>query len=115
MSDKNLEAREALLSGESWDAFCDGLKEAGRAVIQHADAPDNLLDRAEGYRYLSRLTRAALESFVEASDTHAPVFRRPVHETIKMGMDNPDNIYLATAVNGKFDYRIRGQRNSVHY
>ena len=115
MPDKNLEAREALLSGESWDAFCDGLKEAGRAVIQHADAPDNLLDRAEGYRYLSRLTRAALESFVEASDTHAPVFRRPVHETIKMGMDNPDNIYLATAVNGKFDYRIRGQRNSVHY
>ncbi|CAA0103870.1 Uncharacterised protein [BD1-7 clade bacterium] len=115
MSQTENKPRDALMSGESWDAFCDGLKEAGHAVIMHPDAPNNALDRAEGFRYLTRLTRAALESFVEASDAHAPVFRQPVHETIKMGMDNPDNIYLAAPVNGKFDYRIRGKRNTVHY
>ena len=109
------EALAKLMSGESWDAFCDGLKEAGRKVIQADTAPETALDKAEGYRYLARLTRAALESFVEASDTTAPEFRRPVHETIKMGMDNPDNIYLAAPVNGKYAYRITGNRGSVHY
>ena len=116
MSDaKQAEALAKLISGESWDVFCDGLKEAGKAVVQADTAPDNALDRAEGYRYLARLTRAALESFLEASDTQAPEFRRPVHETIKMGMDNPDNIYLAAPVNGKYTYRISGQRGTVHY
>ncbi len=109
------EALSRLQSGASWDAFCDGLKEAGKAVIAAENTPKNALDQAEGYRYLARLTRAALESFLEASDTTAPEFRCPVHETIKMGMDNPDNIYLAAPVNGKYNYRIRGKRGSVHY
>lgn len=114
MADNN-DALQHILDGESWDAFCDGLKEAGHKVVMAADAPDTPLDRAEGWRYLSRLTRAALESFVEAADTTAPEFRRPVHETIKMGMDNPDNIYLSAPVNGKYSYRITGKRGSVHY
>ncbi|NRB41865.1 MAG: DUF1214 domain-containing protein [Pseudomonadales bacterium] len=113
--EKEAAALAKLISGESWHAFCDGLKEAGDKVIQADTAPDNALDRAEGYRYLARLTRAALESFLEASDTQAPEFRCPVHETIKMGMDNPDNIYLAAPVNGKYSYRISGKRGSVHY
>src|SRR5690606_26342351 len=85
----NNTALNAIIDGESWAAFCDGLKEAGNKVIMAPGTPYNALDRAEGWRYLSRLTRAALESFVEAADTTAPEFRRPVHETIKMGMDNP--------------------------
>ena len=109
------EALANLLDGSSWEAFCDSLKEAGKQVVMAADAPDNPLDRAEGWRYLTRLTRAALESFVEAADTTAPEFRRPVHETIKMGMDNPDNIYLSAPINGKYQYRITGSRGSVHY
>lgn len=78
-------------------------------------APTNALDRAEGWRYLARLTRGALESFLEAADTQAPEFSRAVHETIKMGMDNPDNIYLAAPVNGNYTYRITGTRGTVHY
>lgn len=116
MNNKNeAEALARLMSGESWDAFCDGLKEAGRAVVMADTAPNTALDRAEGYRYLARLTRSALESFLESSDTQAPEFRCPVHETIKMGMDNPDNIYLAAPVNGNYTYRITGKRGSVHY
>lgn len=115
MTNNNDDALNAILDGRSWEAFCDGLKEAGHKVILAANAPDNALDRAEGWRYLSRLTRAALESFVEAADTTAPEFRRPVHETIKMGMDNPDNIYLSAPVNGKYTYRITGTRGTVHY
>lgn len=111
----NEEALRHVIDGSAWDAFCDGLKEAGKKVIMAESAPDNALDRAEGWRYLSRLTRSALESFVETSDATAPEFRRAVHETIKMGMDNPDNIYLAAPANGKYRYRITGKRGSVHY
>jgi hypothetical protein len=114
MSDKN-DALARVVDGSSWDAFCDALKKAGHDVVLAASAPDNALDRAEGFRYLARLTRAALDANFEAADTQAPVFRRPVHETIKIGMDNPDNIYLAANVNGNYTYRIRGKRGTVHY
>jgi len=104
-----------LDSGETWDTFCDLLKEAGRKVVQADNAPSNPLDRAEGYRYLARLTRASLKSYLEAADTTAPVFSRAVDETIKMGMDNPDNVYLAAPINGKYQYKITGTRGTVHY
>ncbi len=100
---------------DAWAAFCDALKAAGQNIIEAPSTPDNALDKAEGYRYLARLTRAGLESFLESSDSQVPEFRRPVHETIKMGMDNPDNIYLSAPINGKQRYRIWGQRNTVHY
>lgn len=104
-----------VMDGRSWDDFCDALKKAGHDIVLAPTAPTNPLDRAEGWRYLSRLTRGALESMLEAADTQAPEFSRAVHETIKMGMDNPDNIYLAAPVNGNFTYRITGTRGTVHY
>lgn len=106
---------DRVMSGQSWNEFCDALKAAGNKVVLSDTAPTAPLDRAEGFRYMARLTRAALESFLEAADTQAPEFSRAVHETIKMGMDNPDNIYLAAPVNGNYTYRITGNRGSVHY
>ena len=104
-----------VMDGRSWDDFCDALKKAGHDIVLSATAPANPMDRAEGWRYLARLTRGAFESFLEAADTQAPEFSRAVHETIKMGMDNPDNIYLAAPVNGTYTYRITGTRGTVHY
>ena len=108
------EAIERVLDGRTWEDFCDALKAAGQVVLRD-DTPKDAFDRAEGWRYLSRLTRAALETFVEASDTQAPEFRVTAGETIKMGMDNPDNVYLSAPVNGNYEYRIHGQRGTVHY
>jgi len=105
---------ERVVSGESWNDFCDSLKEAGSLVLDKT-SPDDPLSRAEGWRYLSRLLRASLETFVEASDPQAPEIRRTAHETIKMGMDNPDNIYGSAPINGEFEYRITGNRGTVHY
>jgi hypothetical protein len=78
-------------------------------------SPTDPLDRAEGFRYLTRLLRVALESYVEFADPRAPVFRRPSHETVKIGADNPDNYYQSAAVSGEHEYRIRGTRETVHY
>src|SRR3990172_1442173 len=86
------EAGRRMLDGTTWAEFCDTLRAAG-AVVLGPDTPDDAFDRAEGFRYLSRLLRSALESFVENSDAQAPELRRTAHETIKMGADNPDNHY----------------------
>ena len=81
--------RERLMSGRSWEEFCDAIKAAGRTILAEGQ-PESPLDRAEGYRYLTRLTRTALEAFIEHADPAAPVLTRPVHETAKIGADNPE-------------------------
>jgi hypothetical protein len=103
-----------VLSGETWGEFCDALKAAGAVVLREA-SPRDPLDRAEGFRYLTRLLRTALEQQLEFADPLAPAFRRPSHETVKIGADNPDNHYQSASISGSNEYRIRGVRNSVHY
>ena len=105
---------ERIVDGSSWADFCDALKQAGEVVLRDA-TPKDPFDRAEGFRYLSRLTRTALESFLEYADPEAPVLNRPVHETAKIGADNPDNYYMRAALDGRYEYRIRGKRGSVSY
>ena len=38
-----------------------------------------------------------------------------MHETIKLGADNPDNHYLNAQISGKYEYKISGKRNTIHY
>ena len=108
------ESEQRVLDGTLWEEFCDQLKLAG-SIINRESSPDGALDRAEGYRYLSRMLRAALETFVENSDPMAPSLGRVVHETAKMGADNPDNRYFNAPLRSDQDYVIRGNRGSVHY
>jgi len=108
------DANQRMASGASWNEFCDALKRAGDVVLRDG-SPDDPFDQAEGFRYLSRLTRVALESYIEFAEPRAPVLRRPAHETVKIGADNPDNHYQSAAVSGEYDYRITGTRNTIHY
>ncbi len=113
MSDEET-STERIRTGKAWEEFCDTLKVAGQTIIAEG-APENLLDRAEGFRYLSRLTRAGLEAFIEYADPLAPELHRPIHETVKIGADNPDNYYQNAQISGAYEYRITGQRNTIHY
>lgn len=106
-------AAKRMAHGKSWDDFCDTLKAAGATVLAHPNIDERT--QAEGYRYLSRLTRAGLEAFVEYADPKAPVLKRMVHETVKMGADNPDNYYQNAVVSGEYDYKITGTRGTVHF
>jgi hypothetical protein len=99
---------------DGWADFCDALKRAGDVVLRPG-SPMDAFDRAEGFRYLSRLSRVALESYIEFADPLFPVLRRPAHETVKIGADNPDNYYQSAAISGEHEYRITGRRNTVHY
>lgn len=108
------QAAERVVSGKSWDEFCDTLKAAG-AALNFPGAPRDAFSQAEGYRYLTRLTRAGLAAFVEYADPKAPFIHRVAHETVKLGADNPDNYYQTAAISGELEYCIRGQRNTVTY
>lgn len=109
--EKHVDAAGAV--AVAWETFCDALKDAG-SVVQRDLVGDDL-DRAEGYRYLTRLTRLALEKFLEHADPRAPTFYRLSHETAKIGCDNPDSLYQNAAIDGACSYRLAGSRGSVAY
>jgi hypothetical protein len=103
-----------ISSGQAWSVFCEELKTAGHVLLSPG-TPRDPFQQAEGIRYLSRLTRAGLEAYVEYPDPSFPVLRRMVHETVKMGADNPDNYYLNAQISGLNEYKILGERNTIDH
>lgn len=103
-----------VVTGQAWEDFCEALKRAGQQVLR-PEAPAGKLDRAEGWRYLTRLLRIGLEMHLEYADPDFPGFFMPSHETGKIGADNPDNLYLMARLNGHNEYVIRGTRGTVSY
>lgn len=105
---------QRVVDGSAWAEFCDTLKASGEVVLRER-SPKGALDRAEGFRYLSRVARMALGQFVEMPDPLTPGFRRTADETMKLGCDNPDSCYLMANISGHHEYRIRGKRGTVPY
>jgi hypothetical protein len=105
---------ERIVDGTAWREFCRALERAGDTILQ-AGTPDDAFQRAEGLRYLTRLLRAGLDSHVESSDPRHPRFYQLANETIKIGNDNPDNVYHNANLDGGLTYRIQGERGSVPY
>jgi len=107
------EIEEHVAGGAAWDEFCDSLKELGKQITRE-DTPRDPFNRAEGFRYLTRLLRNALESAIEDGSPEFPVIRG-LGNQVKMGADNPDNIYLGGSIDGEREYRVSGNRGSVFY
>lgn len=109
---KSDEALTRLASGQAWEEFCDRLKEVGQ-IIRRPEVPASELDRAEGLRYLARLTRLGLELCFEHADASFPVFLNSWNATTKAGADNPDTHYLNATVRGDYEYRVWGVRGTA--
>lgn len=97
---------------QAWSQFCRALEKAGEVVLSD-QTPDTPLDRAEGYRYLARLTREMLYSCLDNADPDFPRFHEL--DLVKIGADNPDNVYLSANVRGDRTYRITGTRGTIAY
>ena len=97
-----------------WDAFCAQLAEAKSALVR-PDAPRDPRSQAEGVRYLTRLTRVALDNMVESGDPDFPRLFQMSNDTIKIGGDNPDNYNQNAVIAGDRTYRIKGKRNTIPY
>jgi hypothetical protein len=97
-----------------WKLFCAKLADAGD-VLTRPGTPSDPLDQAEGLRYLSRLTRTALNMIVDSGDPDFPRIFMMCDDTLKIGADNPDNIYQQFVVRGDREYRLWGKRGTVPY
>ncbi|OLF15525.1 DUF1214 domain-containing protein [Actinophytocola xanthii] len=106
------DAQAEVLSGRVWTEFCRALERAGEVVLRER-SPATPLDRAEGFRYLARLTREMLYSTLDNADPDFP--RLHQLDLTKIGADNPDNVYLSATVRGDRTYRITGTRGSIAY
>lgn len=105
---------ERVLSGQAWDDFCEALKAAKQHILR-PEAPAGEIDRAEGFRHLTRLTRIALEQMLEGSDPQFPLLFRSITPTQKYGGDSPDNVYHNATIRGDLEYRIRGKMGEAVY
>jgi hypothetical protein len=101
----------AAVDGTAWRDFCDSLKAAGDKVLEHSEDP---LDRVEGFRYLARLTRGGLESFLEHGDAEFPTVPSLPY-MLKIGCDNPDAHYQRVTIDPRHTYRLHGPRGTVNY
>jgi hypothetical protein len=107
------EAYRAMASGEVWAQFCDELKALGAEILRPT-APKAPVDLAEAHRFLTRMMRSAFELIVESGDAAVPALTVSLHETMKLGWDNPDNIHHNAYVSEAFEYRLSGRRGDAH-
>lgn len=110
----NETASRRLLDGESWDDFCDTLKAAGHILDEFGDEPSET-ERAEWYRYLSRMVRNGFERFVENCEPERPRLRdAPWRQSINVQCPDQDHL-MCEFVNGEHEYRITGNRGTLPY
>ena len=105
---------QRVTSGEAWDELCKALEQGKRFVLGEG-VPDTPRDRAEGFRYLTRLLAAGITVCVEHADPDHPEFGRMVDHRMKWGLDCPDCLYLYATVRGDAIYRIFGNRGSANH
>jgi hypothetical protein len=107
---------ERLLSGRAWRDFCRRLEATGDAILAEG-FPDAPHDRAEGFRWLTRLVVHAARMEIEAGDPRHPCFVRYETPHNQWGGPNPDNVYLRANVDPSLTYRIwadvRGMRQAI--
>ncbi len=91
--------------------FADAVTEAER-VIAAAPHIASALDLAEGYDYLAGSIQASLH-LAWAYQRDFPYFVQSAGPYTKMGLDNPDTLYLHSYLRDDAEYIVTGQRGST--
>jgi hypothetical protein len=111
------EIEKRIVSGKAWEEWADTIKAAAASLTSNG-CPTDPFNQAEGYRYLSRLVRASLENFLECNDPSAPVLVSLANGLrdcpVKLGADNPDNLYQNANLDARETYKLWGNRGSVN-
>jgi hypothetical protein len=107
-------AARRLLSGRAWDDFCEALRVAGHNIERFGDEPSDL-DRAEWYRFMTRLARNGFERYIENCEPDRPRLRdAPWRQGINFQSPDQDHL-MCEFVDGAHDYRITGNRGTILY
>ncbi len=100
---------------QAFDAWVAAQKAALDVVHQASGVPESAVDLAEGYRWVTRLSRLALDWFVERSDPLHPQLFTLQDEYRKLLVDNPDVHYLFCVLDDSRSYRLVGRRGQAAY
>ena len=76
----------------AWSSYAERIKAVGERITGPG-YPDDPRLRAEGYRYVSRLTHLAYQIYVEFGDAALPSLFRVGDDTTPFGATNTDNNY----------------------
>ncbi len=106
-------ARQRLVSGQAWDDFCETLKLAGRH-INAVKEPLSDLDRAEWYRFITRVARSSMERLLENAEPTRPRLRDMVWRQ-SINVQTVDQDHLMCQFDEARDYRITGTRGTIPY
>ncbi len=99
----------------AFDAWI-GAQTAALDVVRRAtEVPESDVDLAEGYRWVTRLARLALDWIVERSDSLHPQLFVLQDEYRKLLVDNPDVHYLFCVLDDAHSYRLVGLRGECAY
>lgn len=108
MGDSDSTARADLRA--AWDDLMAELGRARDAIDRPECMPAPATDRnlAEGYRYLLGFAHSAIErAFFD--DPAFPTFRHAIQIVNKATIDNADAIYFLASIDGRSQYRVRGE------
>ncbi len=106
------EAPGSSVVGVAWRSLLERLGALGEVVER--EAADEV-ERAEGYRHLTRLLSVSAERFVEKADPERPAFTRVITPWRKFIGDNPDTLYDVAPVEPGGVYRLKGKRHDALY
>jgi hypothetical protein len=96
----------------AWRDFSDRIKAVGESITGDGFPEDARL-RAEGYRYVSRLTNLAFQIYVEFGDPAWPSLFRVGDDTTPFGATNTDNNYYRAMLDPAGEYRVSGDVTGV--
>jgi hypothetical protein len=100
---------------KAFDAWVAAQTAALDVVRQATGVPETEVDLAEGYRWVTRLSRLALDWIVERSDPQHPQLFTLQDEYRKLLVDNPDVHYLFCVLDDAHSYRLFGYRGECAY
>ena len=98
---------------QAWTKVTAQLAKAGARVEVLTEERDPV-ERAEGYRFLTRVLSAMIDFSIEA-DGERPAFVRVMTPTRKFYGDCPDTMYHRATLRSGLGYRISGQRGGCIY
>lgn len=98
---------------KAWAGVTRRLMEAGARIDALTEGRDPV-ERAEGYRFLTRVM-SAMSAFQMEQMAGRPGFVRVMSPTRKFFADNPDTLYHRTPLNRRFRYLVNGRRGDELY
>ena len=97
----------------AWDKWNTALADAAAKVEALTEGRD-ASERAEGYRFLTRITAAMTEFQMEQS-ADWPSLVQVMSPARKFYVDNPDTLYHRATLDPRLSYRVRGRRGEELY